>query len=361
MKILQIIHKKQTRGAEIFTCQLSNHLIKSGHEVKIVSLYDGEAELSFNGEIILLNASIKKRLFDILAWKRLAGIIEKFKPHVVQTNAGDTLKYAVFSKKLFRWKTPVIARNASIVGNYLKTPLQKELNSFLYKSVSSIISVSRDSEKDILSNFPFLTGSTCVIPIGLEADSPIKKSVLKPRDRKHIIHVGGFSFEKNHFGLLRIFRLVLKHNLNVHLHLIGDGPLKAKVEAEVKKMDLEQNISFFGFVNNPMDFINNADILVLPSIIEGLPGVLLEAMYCKTPIVAYDVGGISEILGSETGSLIEKDDEEEFAKAISSTLTNFSTKQIENAYELVINKYMNTTIAKEFLEVYEAVLNEGSL
>lgn len=356
MKILHLIQKLQNRGAETFTCQLSNYLITSGHQVKIVALFEGEANLPFQGEITSLKASSKNRFFDVPAWKKLAEIIKEFNPDIIQPNAGDTLKYAVFSKKLFGWEAPVISRNASEVGRYLKSSIQKNLNSFLYKNVEFVISVSQASEKDILNHFQFLFGRTKVIPVGLEPISKIEEISLKSEDSQHIVHVGGFSFEKNHSGLLRIFQSVLNSKPNVHMHLVGDGPLKSEIEKEVIKMNLTQNITFYGFVNNPLSYIKAADILVLPSIIEGLPGVLLESMICKTPVVAYNVGGISEIVSSQTGSLIEKDDEAGFVKAVLDTLENPNFGQIGAAHQMVLKEYMNAEIAVRFVEVYERVI-----
>jgi len=356
LKILHLIQKFQNRGAEMFTCQLSNHLVELGHQVKIVALFEGEANLPLNGEITSLKASLNNRFFDLPAWKKLAGIVKEFNPDIIQANAGDTLKYAVLSKKLFGWKNPIVSRNASEVGRYLKSKIQKSLNSFFYKNFEFVVSVSMASEKDILNHFPFLSGKTEVIPVGLETISKIEEITLKPGDSQHIVHVGGFSFEKNHLGLLRIFQSVLKSKPNIHLHLVGDGPLKAEIEEEVEKMNLGQNITFYGFVNNPLSYIKAANVLVLPSIIEGLPGVLLEAMLCKTPVVAYNVGGVSEIVTSQTGSLIEKDDEAGFVKAVLKTLENPNMEQIETAHQMVLKDYMNEEIAVKFIEVYEVVI-----
>src|SRR5690606_13345289 len=148
--------------------------------------------------------------------------------------------------------------------------------------------VSRASERDILENFPFLAGKTCTIPVGLENNQLIKERLLLPREKQHIVHVGGFTFEKNHVGLLRIFNSVLSKTKNVHLHLIGDGPLRQDVEVIAAEMGVSQFITFYGFVNDPLTYIKAAHVLVLPSIIEGLPGVLLEAMYVTTPVIAYN-------------------------------------------------------------------------
>ena len=359
MKILQLIQKTQTRGAEMFTCQLSNNLIEKGHQVKIVSLFEGKAQLPFNGEIYSLNASLRNRFFDISAWSQLNKIIREFEPDIIQANAGDTLKYAIFSKTLFGWKAPIISRNASEVGRYLKSPFQKKINSFFYKNVEYVISVSHASEKDILIHFPFLSGKTDVVPVGLDSISEIKRIVLKPEDCQHIVHIGGFTFEKNHVGVLRIFQALVNSNQNVHLHLIGDGPLKPVIEKEVNKMGLNSKITFYGFVNNPLSYIKAANVFILPSIIEGLPAVILEAMSCEIPVIAYNVGGIKEIVeNGKTGWLIEKNDEFGFKDALEIVLGNPNRNSIiiETAKKIATDQYSNDKITDRFLSCYEAVI-----
>lgn len=356
MRILHLIHKIQNRGAETFTCQLSNHLIRLGHEVKIVALYDGSSSLPFKGKIQVLNNTKSNRFLDIKSWKKLANIIADFQPDVVQSNAGDTLKYAIFSKKIFNWKQPIIFRNASEVGRYLKSPVQKAFNWYLYKNVDWVISVSEASKNDIIGHFPFLRNKAEVIGVGLEPMDQSKLKKLLPQDNKHIVHVGGFTFEKNHKELIEIFQSVLKKQPCTHLHLLGDGPLKSEIIEIIKTKGIKNNITFYGFVPDPLNYIHAADVLVLPSIIEGLPGVILEAMICKSPVVAFNVGGISEILTSKTGSLIKPGNNEAFSNAILTVLNENPRYQIEEAYNLVTSKFMNSNLALNFVKTYEKLV-----
>lgn len=355
MKILQIIHTFQNRGAEIFASQLSNHLQDLGNDVRMIALFSGSSQLPFNGNIFNLDANRNLKFIDYKAWKRLAQIIKEFKPDLVQANAGDTLKYAVFSKLIFGWNAPIISRNASEIGRYIKSMPQFLLNKFLYRNVEEIISVSHASKNDIINHFPFLEGKTSVLPVGLEEQDTIESIKILPENSRHIIHVGGFSFEKNHTGVISIFGKIHEKLDNVQLHLIGDGPLKEKTHNQVKKLGLENSVKFYGFVTNPLSYIKAADVLILPSIIEGLPGVLLEAMYCKIPVVAYNVGGISEIVNSQTGELLDENDEENFYKAVIQQLNNPSHHKIENAYSMVRNSFMNKKIAEDFQKIYSRV------
>ena len=356
MKIVQIIHKIQNRGAETFACQLSNHLLNLGHEIKMVALYNGMAKLPFEHEIIILDKNSSGTILNYKGWKKLATIIKDFNPDLIQANSGDTLKYSVFSKQMFGWKAPLIFRNASEVGRYLKSPIQKSLNRFLYKNVDWVISVSQASKNDLISLFPFLKDRVDVVGVGLESFGKQISKILKPIGEKHIIHVGGFSFEKNHVGLLDIFETLLEENKNFHLHLIGDGPLKKEIEGFVAEKNLTNKITFYGFVNDPLTYIQAADVLVLPSKIEGLPGVILEAMVCKTPVVAYNVGGISEVLNPKTGNLISLGDNRSFANAVLEVLNKSNKNQIDTAYSLVTNEFMNSQLALKFVNSYEKLV-----
>ena len=360
MTIFQIIQKPQLRGAEVFATQLATHLSRNGHKVYLIALYPGDSKLDFSGEVIKLNRPVKHRWFDRKGWKQLDRLIKTHQPDIIQCNAGDTLKFAVLSKMFFRWKQPVVARNASMVSLYIKSPLVKVLNGLLYRKANHIISVSHSTRDDLVKLFPFAHRKCSVIPVGTE---PV---VVRPvtwqggdSAQKHIVHVGGFTFEKNHEGLLRIFKqLTDKRAEEIHLHLLGEGILQTAVHEMAVSLGLNGKITFYGWVSNPADYIAKADILVLPSIIEGLPGVLLEGMYCKTPVVAYDVGGVAEIVNHQTGYLVPKNDEPAFVHAVEKVLFESGAEKVQQAYELVTAFYNNERIAERFAETYENIIKK---
>lgn len=367
MKVLQLIQKPQLRGAEIFASQLSAHISQSGNTAILVSLFEGEAALPFDGTRTSLQGNPKGRLLDIRAWKKLAEIIEDTKPDIIQANAGDTLKYAVFSKLLYRWKQPIVFRNASTISLYIKSMPKRIWNNFLFSFTDKIISVSKTSAADFAKLFPKQKHKIITIPIGIEHETLSKPhhGTVTTRSQMNghplqIVHVGGFTFEKNHAELIEIFELVLKKKAHAILNLVGDGPLKLKTEELVASKGLTTNVKFHGFQKNPLHFIRSADVLVLPSIIEGLPGVVLEAFYCKTPVVAYDVGGIKEVVkNKETGRLITQGDKDAFAVAIleSAVHSPLNEKLIENAHRLVLSDYLNSKVVKQFITAYESLVS----
>lgn len=363
MVIFQIIQKFQLRGAEMFAAQLSQHLESLGHQVFLISLFPGDGELPFSGEKIRLNRTISKRWTDYQGWKELAVLIKKHQPDVIQCNAGDTLKFAVLSKKIMGWAPPIIARNASMVSLYINNPITKAINGFWYKNTDYVISVSENSKQDINTLFPVTIPKTTVISVGIEMVQTQEVTLIGGENsEKNIIHVGGFSFEKNHEGLLSIYKKYLAKKPNTHLHLLGEGPKKAEIQKLSETLNLSDKVTFYGWVSSPMNYVRKADVLVLPSIIEGLPGVILEAMISKVVTVAYNVGGVSEVVqNNQTGYLVAKNDEVGFVNALEKALHEDNQHLIQNAYDLVNQKYNNIAIAKQFEKVYFSIKNKTTI
>lgn len=356
MRILQVIQQKQLRGAEMFASQLSGHLVKQGHEVIIVALFPGDADLPFTGQIRKLDANKKKRFWNLSAYRRLAHIIKEFNPDIVQANASDSLKYSVFSKMLFRWKQPIVFRNASMISRYMKSKTSLLVNRFLMKRVSMVISVSETTRKDFIQIFPFLKDHTSVVPIGIElqeqhtsAASPVKNIYA---------HVGGFSFEKNHKGLINIFSAILKDQPGAMLWLIGDGPLRSNIEQYVHELGIQDNVVFWGNRNDVSILLCQAKAMLLTSIIEGLPAVILESFYCKVPVISYNVGAVSELVkNGETGFLVNINDEEAFVLAVNNMEHQPLSTITSNAHNTVINSFTNQKIATQLVKIFESNLN----
>lgn len=363
MKILQIIQKPQFRGAEIFACQLSEELIKLGHDVDVLFLTGENETLPFLLNFIYLKADLKKRFWDFKAYNKLNQIIIKGGYDIVQANAADTLKYSAISKFLYNWKAKFVYRNANKMGDFLDNSFKKTINSFFVKRVDLVASVSELCKIDFSVCFPFFKKPIHFLPIGVNVkeEHPYKSFSeigFSFENLNVFIHVGSFVHEKNHIGLVLIFNDYLKTDPSAKLILIGEGKLKDSVELLVAEKNLKTNVFFLGKRNDVLKIVPLCNALLMPSLIEGLPGVILEAMISKTIVIANNVGGIGEVVTKETGILIDKDDTESFLMAMIS-LSKIENKDqiVSNAYDLIYKNYNNMYIAKEFEKAYFEVIN----
>ena len=362
MRIINLIQKPQLRGAEIFACQLSNHLMEQGHEVLVVTIFEGDSQLPFKGRLLGLGRPLSKRFFDFNGWKKFNKIIREFNPDIIQANAADTLKFAVSSKMLFSWKQPLIYRNANKMGDFITSRLKWKLNNFYISRVAYVISVSRECEKDFIKTFSYPQENIRTVEIGVEE---LKLGGI-PGDLREIFergpvitHIGGFVPEKNHGGLIKIFERILVKFPRTQLLLLGKGNLEPKIKSKVEELQIQNSVHFLGHRRDVLDILNNSKAFVLPSLIEGLPAVILEAMYCETPVVAYNVGGIGEVVvQEETGWLVEKNEETEFQQKLEEIITGNEDipDRIKAAKKMISDKFLNKQIAERFAKCYFDVL-----
>jgi len=104
---------------------------------------------------------------------------------------------------------------------------------------------------------------------------------------------------------------------DIHLHIVGVGPREVELRALAKARGVANRVHFLGFRRNIYDYIAHCNLLLMPSLHEGLPYTLLEAMALGTPIVASRVGGLAEVIQDEgTGLLVPPQDAEALAQAI---------------------------------------------
>ena len=363
MKILQVIQKPQFRGAEIFACQLSVELKKLGHEVDVLFLFGADdQQLPYPLHFIHLNATIKKRFWDFKAYKKLNSIIVQGGYDLVQGNAADTLKYLAISKQLYGWKAKFVYRNANKISDFLTSNSKRAVNTILMKKVDFVASVSKECMVDFISIYPSFKYRIDFLPIGVSLYNPTPYESLSvigiEGEGPFLLNVASFVAEKNHEGLLRIFYNLLKEYPTATLLLIGEGKLKSSIETLAEELNLNNNLHFLGKQNDVKQIMQCCDVFLLPSLIEGLPGVILEAFVTRLPVVAYNVGGIKEVvLDKETGFLIDKNNEIDFLEAINKCLSIDNDIIKNNAYELVSKNYSNEAIAYTFLEFYKKYLN----
>lgn len=138
-----------------------------------------------------------------------------------------------------------------------------------------------------------------------------------------ILMVAGFRYQKDHKTALIALKKVIATCPNVKLILVGDGIEKENIVALAKTLQIDNYIDFVGEINNVANYYNSSQLVILPTFYEGLPITLLEAAQCSKPMIATNVGGISEIIiDNKNGFLIKVKDTNALATHIKSLIDN---------------------------------------
>jgi len=173
--------------------------------------------------------------------------------------------------------------------------------SYLDKYADYAFACSKAAGKCLYGNCPRLRNSFKIVPNAIDMNKYFAAETLRSIIRHEcacddsfvIGHIGRFVPEKNHDHLIRVFSQAVKHHPQSKLFLIGDGPLRSTIEKLVRAEGLEQAVYFWGIRNDVHRLLQSFDVMLLPSFMEGLPVVLIEAQAAGVPCI------ISNVITSE--------------------------------------------------------------
>lgn len=237
-------------------------------------------------------------------WKLLR-FIRKNKIDVVHANGNSaTLAIEMLAAKLSNCHNR-IAHSHNTKADYAK--LDKLLRPLFEATYTQAVACSNDAGKWLFKERPFTVIKNGRNLSKYQYNDQIRKVMrneLNLRDKELAIgHVGGFVRQKNHAFLLKVFKAILDRNDNVKLFLIGDGPLRQDIEQQANNLGISRNVVFIGNVDNVNDYLQAMDVMVMPSLFEGLPLALLEWQLCGLPVVMSDQITSEAIISDKIKSL----------------------------------------------------------
>lgn len=264
-------------------------------------------------------------VFSYLASKKIADkIAEEWNPDIIHMHG--TLSEGWLAKRLKRkYKKPFLV---TVYGEDI-TRLSKEmLSSSIIKSnlneADAIICQSEFLKKEI-ENLGLRDARFSIIPMGAKMDRFMpqdkyreRKLLGLPKDKKIIVFVGHLIPRKGVEYLIRAIKIASEKDKGILCCIVGTCHMRGRLQSLSSELGLSEYVRFMGQKNHEEvpHYINACDVLVLPSLNEGLPVVLCEALACGKPVVATNVAGNPEIVNDDVGFLVNPKDEKELAEKI---------------------------------------------
>jgi len=305
MKILFVIDTLGSGGAQRLLLNLANGL--SAYFETTVLIYNSKEKFFnfFKDDIKIVKIKrtkgkgVKFGVF-IGIWKEI------YKSEIVISYMPSTNIYCILGKLFFNWKAKIICNEVSI-SNILESKFKRLITNISYIFATHIV-CNTNAQRNYLKEYFFLKNKTSTIYNGCDK-IPFKKRFEKEVQNKKLIIIGRIAYPKNGIRLLLALKLFYKKhkflpkvewagrvdNSNKENELIYDEMIGVLRKNPV----LKNNFKFVGEIQNIIEFYEEADGLISPSIYEGLPFVICEAMLNGCPILATNISDNNIILGNK--------------------------------------------------------------
>jgi glycosyltransferase involved in cell wall biosynthesis len=294
--------------------------------------------------------------------RAVAAAIRDLKPDVLHTHLihADVIGYAAARMR----RTPVISTVHGITGTGWKTAVYVGLDLWLLRRFDAVVCVS-DELRDRLIRSGVPAARIHVIPNGHYAEPPLSRDVARtalglPSQGACVGWVGRLSHEKGSDLLIdAVARIPGARPLTV---LIGEGPERAALEAQVQSTGLQSVVRFVGGKPNAGSLLSAFDILALSSRAEAHPMIMLEAMWAGVPIVAFGVGSVPRVLDADSGWVVEPGDVAGFATAIQDVMARpeEAARRAQRAREILEDRYTVSKCLEQLSALYATVISRHS-
>jgi len=372
LRVLHLIDSGGLYGAEKMLLSLVQEQVNQGLEPMILSA--GEPDLNEKP----IEAEARKKGLPVRPWRMKPGLNIKESWKILKwarKNRYDLLHSHGFKFNVLLGTYPERLRRIPMIATlhgYVHAPrfsklwVYESLDRFAIRRMKGVVLVGEAMKKELPVNF--ITSPVFVIPNGLNV-SELQELALAPLEEpfksffgKHeivILGVGRLSPEKGFDRLISAFCEFRKQFPGSGLVIVGEGGLRQKFEGLIEELDMKHDVLMPGYCSFVPALFRRSKVLVMPSLTEGLPITLLEAMSLKIPVVASAVGEIPKVLCEGKGGEILVDIEQDtILRAITKSIfdKDFARLVADRAFDIVTKSYSAKVMSDRYWEVYRRVL-----
>lgn len=367
-KILHVFTTLPVGGAEHVLLSTLGNLNKDKYESLVCCIQDkgvlGEQVIKMGFPLIELHLMHKKG-WDGQVVRELSRIIREEHVDLVHSH----LYHANLYSRIAAWRSGVPAV-ITVHNTYLKRKWYRQLlNRLLAKVTGAIVAVSEDIRADVLRYDKVPEKLVHVIPNGIDLTRVASTlSSVQARQRLGLSAddfvlgtVGRLEEQKGQRYLIQAVGDLKASGIGVKLLIIGDGRLREELEKQIQQLNVQDSVSLLGTRKDVADILKAVDLFVMPSLWEGLSLAMLEAMAAGIPVVATDVGGVSQVFGdNEYGYRIQPGSAQALADKIAYCLASKENvaRMAKKGQQLVREKYSSQNMVRNLEKIYRAVLSK---
>jgi len=269
---------------------------------------------------------------------------------------------AMAKRSILAWKPKLVLTEHSTHNKRREKWYLRGLEKFVYSTYDRVISVSKQAQENLIRWLnPTDKSKFLVIENGVDIEKfaqaePYKKSEICDSfsdDTKLICMVGRFTEAKDQATLIKAMTKIPD---NVHLLLVGEGPLKEENKALSKEIGVKDKVHFLGFRNDIPRILKTIDIFVLSSNWEGLPLALVEGMAAGKPVIGSNALGIKEVL-TGAGLLFPVGNSDELARKINELVCEKSKyEETSRKCQERASNYSLERMVERYVSVYTELL-----
>jgi len=324
-KIAFLISSFRAGGGERVMITLANTFAARGYNVDLLVLKPVGQYAEHVDERVNVRSLDRRRM--ALSLFPLMRYMKEEKPETLLALDEFTHLLALAARYLTKSDTRIVLRIGNMLSELftryegLKSKLLPTLIRAFYKYADGVIAVSKGVRDDIIELTHILPERVSVIyqpkprsEILEKAQEPVDHPWFKDKTVPLALFVGRLREQKNLPVLIRSFAAV-RANMPARLALVGNGREEARVRALIAELNMEDSIELIGYADNPYKYMSKADVFVFPTLWEGMPNALLEAMVVGLPVIASDCSGAGprEIIAPDTDHQIRMKNGVEYA------------------------------------------------
>jgi glycosyltransferase involved in cell wall biosynthesis len=352
LRVCHIVRYAKIAGTEMHVYLLTTHLDKSMVDSHVLILEKGELARMLEDSDIGVSVIPNSR--SVLHYIRLIRFFVRRKFDIVHCHSGG---YVCFAAKLAGVKRIVYTKHGigATKEELIHRPFGRKLRDILINMcVCQFIALTKYDRYVMTRVLHIDRDIIGIVHNGIDAT----RRVLSKRKRNIgavVGFLGRLEKQKGISYLIEALPAILHRYPKLKVLIAGSGSEEESLKALAERLHVRRNMRFLGHVRNPLSVIDQMDIFVLPSVWEGFPYVLLEAMLLKKPIVATDIFGINEIVEhEESGILVKARDPKSIAEAVTHLLLHRTKcRRLGNAaLERVLSCYTADKTASKIQKLY---------